>query len=606
MIPLARRLWGLLTSSEHKQLGFLFFLMLVGALLETLGVGVIFPVINMIAHPDYLETHAIAKHIAIVFGVTNYHSFILLASSLVLGVFVVKNLFLAFLQYQQSNFIFKNQTQLADRLFLRHLYSDYLWHLGRNTADLLKSVNIDTVYVYQNVLMPYLMIASEGLVVLTLLSFLFVLAPWTTLIAVVIQGGMGAVLFLAMRRPLGRMGAVQQEKMGEMIKWVNQGLGGIKETKVTQSERYFVSRFRECADTYAQSQRIFYTLNQIPRFVLETLTISTLPLVVAYFVWSGKDLLGLVPTFAAYAMAAFRCLPAATRVLSSMSLIRYYSPSFEAVVRDMEAVPGQKEGSQELPSVRANSTSFEFLSFSNVSFCYPERVDPAVKDLSLRIVRNSSIAFVGHSGAGKSTVVDLLLGLLEPSSGTIDLDGKNIHENIRDWQTRVGYVPQTIFLTDDSIRRNVALGVADSEISDAQVWQTLEWVQLAEFVRMLPEGLDTQVGERGVRLSGGQRQRIGIARALYRNPEILVLDEATSALDTTTEQEIMKAITSLKGKKTFVIVAHRLSTIQGCDQIYFLHGGNLIDHGSFSEILGRNSEFRRMAHNSDLREIVSE
>lgn len=601
MWDLLKKLGFILDRKQKREIGWILLLMLLGAGLETLGVGLVFPVVNLIVKPDILETSGFGRHLPDVFHQLNFHQRVIWASVGLLAVFLIKNVGLAIVQYIQNLFVFRNQVDLSEKLFRSHMGASYLDHISRNTSDILRVINLDTVYLYQSIVSQFLVVASEALVLLMLMILLMFIDPVTTLSAIAIQGGAAFLVYWWVKGRVTRLGFIQQDRMADMIKWVNQGLGGIKETKITHSEPFFVSKFRENAEIYAEAQRYLFTLNQMPRLILEVLAVSTLTLIVTLFLLRDRDLALLISTVAAFGMAAVRVMPGFTRILSALNLIRYYASSVTVIADDLKKTPLSMNVSGDLNSATSlRVRPFTKVSLEQVSFSYPGSSRLAIDHLNCEIQRNSSIAFVGKSGAGKSTIVDMLLGLIHPTSGKVLVDGHDVHGNLAAWQAQLGYVPQTIYLTDDTIRRNIALGISDELISDDRIWQTLASVQLDDFVRGLPDGLETKVGERGVRISGGQRQRIGIARALYRDPEILVFDEATSALDTITEKEIMRSISGLKGQKTFIMIAHRLSTVRGCDLLYFMKDGKVMAKGSFDELCARSEEFNSMAREAQL------
>ncbi|MEH7495310.1 ABC transporter ATP-binding protein, partial [Neobacillus niacini] len=368
----------------------------------------------------------------------------------------------------------------------------------------------------------------------------------------------------------------------------NQGLGASKEIKVSGKERYFVDSYGSHSKTMAKNTIYKNMLDQVPRLFIETLLVSVVLITMIIIVFQGTDTSKLVSTMSLFAMAAFRLMPSITRIVATLSTIRFSQPALSVVYKDLVEENGGKtliyeENEIVTKPAKVNNGDRTFLhsiNLENVYFRYPNQKDYSIKNVSLTIPIGSSVAFVGSSGAGKTTIVDIILGLLEPEKGKLFVDNKDLNQLLPIWQNKIGYIPQSIYLSDETIRKNVAFGIDDEDIDESAIQRAIQAAQLKGFVDSLPEGLNTVVGERGVRLSGGQRQRIGIARALYHNPEIIFLDEATSALDNETEKEIMKAIDGLKGEKTLIIIAHRLSTIENCDIVFKVDKGKLIsvDH----------------------------
>jgi ABC-type multidrug transport system fused ATPase/permease subunit len=366
-----------------------------------------------------------------------------------------------------------------------------------------------------------------------------------------------------------------------ILQHLQQGFGGVKDVKVLGREEFFVEQYSEHLVGTAIVSRRFLIAQALPRFGLEILTIMGLAVLVATMVGSGKDLASILPVLGLFGAAAFRLLPAVNRLITSLQTINSNRPLVDDLYRDL-SLPN--------PAIRSRSIGRKFhdvIDIHDVSFRYESSPTEALSDVSLRVKRGEAVGLVGPSGSGKSTLVDVLLGLLEPQSGRVVVDGQDIRFDLRWWQDQIGYVPQSIFLTDDTLRRNVAFGLPKNEIDDDAVRAAIRSAQLEDFVSTLTVGLETVVGERGVRLSGGQRQRIGIARALYHNPGVLVLDEATSSLDTETEHGVMQAVQALQGEKTVIIVAHRLSTVEYCDRLYRLENARIVDEGSFRDVIDR-------------------
>ncbi|WP_078595887.1 ABC transporter ATP-binding protein [Evansella clarkii] len=574
-----KKLFNLFSKKEKKNLLFLLFMMILAALFETIGIGLIVPLVGVITNPSVIHEQAILAYVYNAFKFQSTSSFMFFSVIFLLIVFLLKNCYLLLFHYFQYKLIFNQQVNLSRMLFKEYLTKPYTFHLQRNSADLLRNVNNEVSRVFQGIIMSSFQLFTEFLVILCITTLLFITAPVATLTASILLGVSVFLFFKFFRKKISYLGKEQQKVSGETIKWVNQGLGASKEVKVSGKESFFVNAYAAKSQIKANNSRYMMMLDQVPRYFIETLLVSVVLVTMLIIILQGTDTTQLVATMALFAMAAFRLMPSINRVVAMINSIRYSYPALEVVYNDIFNIKEDtfKTSNQILKSVNFGEKTFkDSINVSDLSFRYPNQKDYSVKDVSLSIPIGSSVAFIGESGAGKTTIVDIILGLFKPEKGKVTVDNIDLFEQKELWQQKIGYIPQFIFLSDDTIRGNIAFGLDNKDINDTEVWRSLEQAQLKEFVESLPEGLDTEVGERGVRLSGGQRQRIGIARALYHNPEILFMDEATSALDNNTEKEIMKSVDGLKGEKTLIIIAHRLSTIENCDIVFKLNKGRLI------------------------------
>ena len=495
-------------------------------------------------------------------------------------VYAFKAVFLAYLAWRQMRFVYGVQADLSQSLYESYLRQPYTFHLERNSAQLIRNAVTEVSQFTQVGLMAGLTLLTELLVVLGIFLLLLAVEP-VGAIAVGAVLGVAAWSFQRFtHHRIARWAEARQLHDGLRIQHLQQGLAGAKEVILTGRETAFFDEYRRHSMGTARAGQLQQTLQQLPRLVLELLAVSGLAALVFVMIGRHQPISALLPTLGLFAAAAFRLMPSANRVIGAFQNVRYAIPSVNVVYDEVHLAPPAPR--------RANGAPLHFtrqLCLQSVSFAYPNAAAPALVDVSLQVEVGTSVGFIGGSGAGKSTLVDVILGLLQPQSGTVLVDGRDVQEDLRSWQNLIGYVPQSIFLTDDSLRRNVAFGLADSQIDEAAVWRAINAAQLGPYIGALPEGLDTAVGERGVRLSGGQLQRVGIARALYHDPQILVLDEATSSLDTETERSVMEAVHALHGRKTVLIVAHRLSTVQNCDYIYRLDSGLIAGQGVPAEIL---------------------
>lgn len=573
-----KKILTLFNKREQKKLLLLFFMMIIAAIFETVGIGLIVPFVNIITSPEVIQEQAILNYLYETFNFQSTTAFLIFAVIILLLVFVIKNLYLLLFHYAQYRVILNQQVKLSRNLLREYLIKPYTFHLQRNTADLLRNVNGEVSKVFQGMIMSSFQLFTEVLVIVCILILLFVTQPVATFTASVLLGGSVLLFFKVFRKKISTLGEEQQKVNGTMIKWVNQGLGASKEVKVSGKESFFVNAYTKQSQIKANNSRYMKMLELVPRLFIETLLVSIVLLTMLIIMLQGQTTAQIVSTMALFAMAAFRLMPSITRVVAMVTTIRYNRPALTVIYDDLIKNASNEILTQKTTTI-INKGKRKFnssIKLNDVSFHYPNQKEEAIKNVSLTIPIGQSVAFVGESGAGKTTIVDTILGLLTPEKGCVSVDGKPLKDQQSLWQQKIGYIPQSIFLSDDTIRGNVAFGIEESQIEEDEVWRALEQAQLKEFVKSLPDQLESKVGERGVRLSGGQLQRIGIARALYHNPEILFMDEATSALDNETEKEIMKAIDGLKGEKTLIIIAHRLSTIENCDIVYRINNGKLV------------------------------
>jgi ATP-binding cassette, subfamily B, bacterial PglK len=448
--------------------------------------------------------------------------------------------------------------------------------------------------VFSGVLMPALTLLTELIVVIFIFILLVYIEPFSSVLALIILSTAIASFNKLIREKINQLGLIRQRHYSQIVKTVNQSLGGIKETKVLGRENLFLQDFSYNLSKYSYADMSASYTRQTPSLFIETIILISVILIVLLTIVQGKSSQSVFPLISLFAIAALRIMPSAKRISSTLPLITYYKHSVDSIyneIRILEETPIKKLG-----EVNQAASSFQSkIELKDISYKYPNAKVEALQNIDLTIRKGTSTAFVGSSGAGKTTIVDILLGLLTPCKGKVLIDGQEIQPHLRSWQHQIGYIPQKIYLSDENIRQNVAFGLPESDINNDQVWAALEAAQLDQFIKSLPDELDTMVGERGVRLSGGQQQRIGIARALYHNPNVLVMDEATAALDNTTEQEFVKALDHLTGEKTLIIIAHRLTTIKKCEDIHLLESGKITASGTYSELLKSSKIFREMA-----------
>ena len=554
--------------------------MLIGSVLETVSLGLIVPAMGALTNPEYLEKF---PRINELLGFPSPGQLVAISMGLLVVVYLAKSAFMIWSLWIQKGYSNTVSNRIGRHLFDVYLQQPYEFHTQRNSALLVRNSQ-NSASMLAGIIDPTLGILADTLVTIGLFGLVMLLEPVGTLVTIV-SFGISAVTFRRFTNErIRRWGAAQNHHKGMMLKHLQQGFGGVKDLKVLGREGFFVDRYSDELDANASVWRRFTLAQVLPRIGLENLTVIGLALLVSTMVFAGYDSTHILPIIGLFGAAAFRLLPAVNRTISNLQTIKWNQEIAYELYDDLKLPIEQKQiGNQ-------SRSTFESINFSNVSFGYVGAVQNSLQDISLQISHGEAVGLVGPSGSGKSTLVDVLLGLLAPQSGEVRVNGLPIREKLDIWRTTVGYVPQTIFLIDDSLRRNIAFGLPNKEIDEKCVEQAIELAQLKDFVAGLPDGLETVVGERGVRLSGGQRQRIGIARALYNQPEVLVLDEATSSLDTETEQGVMQAVQALQGTKTVIIVAHRLSTVEYCDRLYRLESSRIVDEGTFEEVMNRSRE----------------
>ncbi|MBV5287146.1 MAG: ABC transporter ATP-binding protein [Methyloversatilis discipulorum] len=579
---MARKVFAVLDPDQRRSAGGLFLLMLVGMAFETLGVGLVVPAMAVFMQDDSASRSPHVASVLRLLGEPPQAVLVAWAVSALALVYLVKNAFLAFLAWRQSAFAFAAQARVAHKLFARYLAEPYIFHVQHNSAQLIRNVTTEATLFGSHALLPGMLLVAEACVLVGIGTLLLLFEPVGALVVGGVVGGSAWAFNRFTRSRVARWGQLRQHHEGLKLQQIQQGLGGVKDVRVFGREAAFLAAFDQHNDAVAKVGGRQSGLQQMPRLWLELLAVGGLALLVLSMIWRERALADVVPVVGLFAAAAFRLMPSMNRVLTALHGLRYGLP----VIDMLHAELTRPQGAEDAGIAGAARAPFNRgIRIDALSYRYPGALVPALDRLSLDIHAGETLGIVGSSGSGKSTLVDLLLGLLNPDVGRIEADGRDIRDDLRGWRSQIGYVPQSIYLTDDSLRRNVAFGVPDAQIDDAAVARALAFAQLDAFVAAQPEGVHTFVGERGVRLSGGQRQRIGIARALYHDPPILVLDEATSALDVATEAEVMKAVAALQGRKTIVIVAHRLSTVEQCDRLCRLEAGRVVQTGVPAEVL---------------------
>ena len=591
----------LFTRREKRNGALLFALMVGGAFFEVVGVGAVPAFVAAISIPDRLLERAPVRWAYDRLGMESPQEMVMWAAIGLMGLFVLKNVYLGALAYARARYITGRQFTISNRLFRAYLRAPYTFHLQRNTAELLRNTNSEATVVMGGVLLPLMNMVMEAMVLAFIFALLFAIEPLATLVVFTVFGLITYVFLRFTRARVASYAKEEQEHRKQSMQAVNQGLGGFKDARVLGRESFFLRSYAESAQFKAEAARYKKVISALPRLFLETLAVVGMLSITALFVVQDRDLAAIIPTLVLLGAAIVRLMPSFTKVASDFNALKWGERALRVVYADIKELADEERAWEERHRSQATKPiAFEHaIRLDELRYRYPGADEDALRGVSLTIPRFASVGFVGPSGAGKTTVVDVILGLLTPTEGRVLVDGADVQERLASWQRKIGYIPQHIYLTDDTIRRNVAFGQSDEEIDDADVWEALEAAQLADLVASFDEGLDVKVGERGVRLSGGQRQRIGIARALYHKPEVLVMDEATSALDNQTERHVVDALNRLQGSHTTIVIAHRLSTVRNCDTLFMLDDGELVASGTYDELLDHSDAFRRMAGRPD-------
>lgn len=569
----------LLDKRQKKVMVFLVLLMLVGAVLETLGVSMIIPVMNVVMDEHAVEKNWYLQVLCDVFKIAYDDTGRLMVVTMLglVGIFVAKNVFLFFQQKVQLKFVYTNQFATSRRMMINFMERPYEYYLNADTSVIQRSITSDVNNMY-GLILALLQLSSEAVVFVCVVGVSFVADMWMTVTVTVVLLLAMTVIKWVLKPIMRKAGEENQDYYSGLYKWIDQSVMGIKEIKIAGKENYFINEYSKCGAGYVNAVQRYNLFNATPRLLIETLAIAALVFYMMFQILRGAGVSDILPQVTALGVAAMRLIPSANRINNYLTSISYFEPFFMGVSDNLQEEIRDKsidydesayQRKLEIPKLEIKDR----IVLKDIVYKYPGSEALIFDHADMEIPIGKSVGIVGTSGAGKTTVVDIMLGLLELQSGEILADGMPVKEHYQSFLKNVGYIPQTIFMIDSTIRKNVAFGYADEDIKDEMVWRALEEAQLDEFVRSLPEGLDTGIGERGIRISGGQRQRIGIARALFEDPEVLVLDEATSALDNETEAAIMDSINRLHGRKTLIIIAHRLQTIEKCDMVYRVEKG---------------------------------
>lgn len=601
MFKSIRLLFSLLTHKQKKHFAGLQVLVVLMAFAEILGVASIVPFMALVGDMSLLQQDTIIAQVYQSIGISSESHFVFVLGLAVLVMLFISAMISMFTTWRLAMFATKVGTEIADRLYSYYLKQGWLFHSSGSSAQLTKKIANETTRITAQVLLPLMQMNARIALALFMSTAIFAYDPKVAIIGLTVFTIAYFVLYKVVRLRLQRNGKAISEVHELRFRLMNEGFGGIKDVLLLGRDNYFIQRFNQTGQMLAYSQGTNTALAQVPRYFMELIAFGSMIALVLYLIASHDGNLGMIlPILSVYALAGFKLLPAFQQIYASVAQIKGNISAFESIQQDLKESKQAILNQEKIQNTFLNDLSpKQRVVLDNVTFAYPGKSQQALKNLTINIPVNSVVGIVGPSGSGKSTAIDMLLGLILPQTGELKIDNETItHQNRRAWQNTIGFVPQSIFLSEGSIAENVAFGIPGKDIDLEQVNKALKLAHLDELVQSLEQGIHTKVGERGVQLSGGQRQRIGIARALYHEAHVLVFDEATSALDGITEKMIMEAIHDFSGQKTIIMIAHRLKTVQKCDQIYYIDQGQLIDQGTYQELIERNTNFRRMANHA--------
>jgi ABC-type multidrug transport system fused ATPase/permease subunit len=562
-------IWNLLPPKYHQWSIKIILLTLMGAVLETLGIGLIIPTIALMADQNAIQKYYIINEIYLAFGVSSQDEIITYGILFLLCIYIAKALFLIYMSWKQAQYIFGVKAYISQRLFKKYMDENYEFHLQHNSSHLIRNITTEVEQFVLQLLSPSVLFFTELSVMLALSALLIYIEPAGAIVLFISTSAAMIIFQRFTRNHLRKWGQERQQNAGWRIQKAQEGLGAVKDVKLLGREAEFINQFRLNDGNLSLIESKQLALSWVPKYWIEVVGMMGMTLLIIISISRSDNPSEVIPALALFAAAAFRIMPSANRLLYAMQAVRYADVVVDLMIKELNTV---------IPKKTAKERDIFFsdkVELEKISYIYPGASISTLEHCAIKVRKGQCIGVIGKSGAGKSTLIDLILGLLTPTKGRILVDGVDIKYGLRSWQNLIGYVQQNIFLTDDTLKRNIALGISEDKIDKNAVWKAIIDAQLKEFVEQLPEGIESMVGERGVKLSGGQRQRIAIARALYHNPPILVFDEATSALDLETENCVIEAINSLKGERTLIIVAHRMSTLEQCDHIYELKNGQI-------------------------------
>ena len=601
MFESLKGLFMLLTSNQRKRFYMLQILVILMTIIEIFGVAAIIPFMALVGDMSQLQQDTFIGQVYQSSGIASESKFVFMLGICVLCILFISTIVSMFTIWKLSMFVHYFGTEIADRLYTHYLRQGWLFHASGSSAQLTKKIATETLRVTGGILVPLIYVNSKVILAILMSLSIFIYDPIVAITGISIFGITYYIIFKIVKARLSLYGQAISEVNEQRFRLMNEGFGGIKDVLLLGRDKNFIERFNETGNILAYSNGTSTALIQTPRYFLELIAFGSMISMILFLITNHNGNLGIIlPILSVYAIGAIKLLPAFQQIYSSTGIIRANIAAFESIQQDLkDSLQFQEEKLTQLKIEQSRFFPKLHISLENISFTYPNKKEKTLDKVNILIQANTVIGIVGPSGSGKSTLIDILLSLIDPDEGQLKIDEKLVsNHNRRSWQNTIGFVAQNIFLSEGSIAENVAFGLPQDEIDIEQVTKVIELAHLAEFTESLKDGIHTKVGERGIQLSGGQRQRIGIARALYNKAEVLVFDEATSSLDGITEKMIMEAIHDFSGKKTIILIAHRLKTVQKCDQIFFINNGRVDDHGTYDELIEKNELFKKMAIHS--------
>ncbi len=586
----------LFTKKQLTKLYLILFASILATFFEIIGIGSI-PIFALLIIDVENFINNISPYISVdIINEIDKKTLQITGACLLVLIFVFKNLYLFLLLFFQGKLLKELRSSTSNKLYHYYIYMPYIKHLSRNPSVLIRSITSDVGLTFVFI-QSYIMLIRESLLLVTLFIFLLVVDPSISLFSLFFLGVPVLFFYNFYKKKLKLKGKDLQFLIGDEIKTVDQSLGAIKETKLFNKEYHFLSYFKKLVQNKENLQLFSYLVSASPRLFLEVVALFSIAMISVFLIFIVKDPNAILPLISLFAVSMVRFIPALNVITSSLTTIRFRQPSFDLVakeIKNLESIPILLKKDRSTQNEANNFKFNDCILMKDISFDYEEGRRTTLKNINIQIKKGKSVGIIGKSGSGKSTLVDIMLGLLEPQKGGVYFDNINIKDELSLWQKQIGYIPQDIYLLDDTIKRNITFGLKDDEIDEKLLLQTLEIAQLKDFVNTLPDAINTFVGNRGVKLSGGERQRIGIARAMYNLPKIMVFDEATSSLDIENENKILNEIYEKRDDKTIIIISHRNNTVKYCDLIYVLEDGKLIDQGSFKEIINKYGYLKEM------------
>jgi ABC-type multidrug transport system fused ATPase/permease subunit len=578
-----KKLLAILDASFKRQALFLQVFLVIGVLFESVGLGMIIPLVAVITDPKASQQNFFIKGLKSVTGEISNANLVFVVLGCFVFFYVIKTVFLSFLVWKQSAFTQGLSRNVSTRLYRGYLLQPYAFFLDKNSGVLMKNV-VSEISAFTGYVQGFMYLQTELSVLAGIVATLFYLQPVGALIVFCFVGGVSYLLFSFSKKRVTVWGKERQKNDGLRAKNLSQGLTGISELKLFHKENYFLQKYDGFNKLFYHSQRRVQFIQQVQRFYLELVLIVSIVIIALTVILRGQSIALILPSLSLFLFASLRLLPSANRVISNLQTMRFTKPGVDLVYNEFNGFVSENKAAVPVTAGKIKTIS-ESIRLKDIGFSYCSAQKKALEGVNIDIPIGSVIGIIGQSGSGKTTLVNVMTGLLQACSGAILIDDIDVTDSISELQKFIGYVPQTIFLVDDTLKRNIAFGIPDEEIDHDKLFSVIEAAQLDTVVDQMPEGVDTMVGERGVKLSGGQRQRIGIARALYNNPEVLILDEGTSALDTETENYIMESVAKLKGKLTIILIAHRYSTLHFCDMVYKMQDGKIVSKGKLEELV---------------------